>query len=147
MPTILLIDNDRVFQKKLKQSFENLENEFFIALPGEEAIEKYEGYNPDLVLMNYAHCKETADIMFRDILEFDATAGIVSLLNDEVEDQVHQMYLKGARSTIKIPNELKTKKEVDMIMDQLFKICDGLKFDNCIGCWKTNKFISTIKLH
>lgn len=147
MPKILLIDNDENFQIKLKKSFEELDNEFSSALPGDEGIKKYKDYGPDLVLMNYDHCKDSADMMFREILEFDSTACIVSLLNDDVLDYVHRMYLKGARSTIKVPKKLKTKKDVKMIMDQMFSICDDLKFDNCVGCWKKGTFISTIKFN
>ena len=147
MPKILLIDDDKNFQTKLKDSFEELDNEFSTALPGDPGIKKYKDFAPDLVLVNYGHCRDSADIMFREILEFDSTACIVSLLNDDVIDQVHRMYLKGARSTIKVPNELKTKKEVKIIMDQMFSICDDLRFDNCVGCWKKGTFTSTIKFN
>ncbi|MCE7735587.1 MAG: hypothetical protein GPJ54_11960 [Candidatus Heimdallarchaeota archaeon] len=147
MPKILLIDNDEKFQAKLKESFENLDNEVSTALPGDEGIKKYKDDGPDLVLLNYGHCRDSADMMFSEILRFDSTACIVTLLNEDVLDQVHRMYLKGARSTIKVPKELKTKKDVKMVMDQMFAICDDLKFDNCVGCWKKGTFTSTIKFN
>ncbi|MHA2274916.1 MAG: hypothetical protein ACXAC2_04080 [Candidatus Kariarchaeaceae archaeon] len=141
-----MIDSDQQFATKLKTSFQELDNEFEIAQPGDPGVIKFKDYGPDLVLMNYGNSLDTAEMMFNEILTFDSTACIVSLLNDDFEDQVHEMYLKGARSSIKIANEPKTDKDVKMVMDQMFKICDDLKFENCVGCWKNSRYTSTIKL-
>ena len=147
MSKILLIDSDDKIRDHLQKSFEELGNEFEYSIPGDDGIEKFKEYGPDLVLLNYNHCKETSDKMFEQMLEFDSTACIVSMLSEEVTSEVHRMYLKGARSSIRIPDEIKTKKDVKYIMDQMFKVCEELRIDDCVGCWKNNKFISTIKFN
>ncbi|OLS19452.1 MAG: hypothetical protein HeimC2_41320 [Candidatus Heimdallarchaeota archaeon LC_2] len=147
MPKVLLIDNDEDFQNKLRKGFEDYDNEFDFALPGDAGLTKYKDYIPDLVLINYCHCKKDAKMMFDQILRFDSTACIIVLLNDDEKNLISEMYKYGARSTISSPKKLKTDKDTKIIMDQMFEVCAELKFEECVGCWKTQRFSSTIKFN
>ncbi len=147
MPKVLLIDNDENFQVKLKKGFEDRNNEFSFSFPGDVGISKYKDFIPDLVLINYSHCKKDAQMMFNEILSFDSTACIVALLNEDEKDLIPEMYKYGARSTIATPKELSTDKDAKIIMDQMFDVCAELKLEECVGCWKTHRFSSTIDLN
>ena len=71
-----------------------------------------------------------------DILEFDSTACIVAMLDEDKAEEIPDLYTMGSRSVIK----LKKDQDPHTILEQMVDVCNELKNDECVACWKFNRF-------
>jgi hypothetical protein len=75
----------------------------------------------------------------------DHTACIFALTNrgPEVSEDLYQT---GVRVVVH-PDGESIKDNIDAFMDDMYRSCNDLEHENCIGCWKTNRFEDLQKLN
>ena len=136
MTKILLCGMDNDVTSALEMRLKELGNETATAATS-EVMDLYEDFLPDMVLMEVTD-SEWAVGEINSIIEFDATACIFALGQDVNTDV---MYKSGVRVILNSPAE-----GMDAFVDLLYGACNDLEHENCIGCWKTNRFANLQKL-
>ena len=97
MLKVLIVDDSLIIQKKISKIFENLGHEVvFDATNGQEAIDAYTKFKPDLVTMDITMPDMDGITALKHIIKEDIEAKIIMVTSHGQEDMVIKSIQAGA---------------------------------------------------
>jgi two-component system, chemotaxis family, chemotaxis protein CheY len=104
MLKVLVVDDSLIIRKKISKIVENLGHELvFAAINGQEAIDAYKKYKPDLVTMDITMPDMDGITAVQHIVKEDENAKIIMVTSHGQEDMVIKSIKSGAVSYILKP--------------------------------------------
>ena len=97
MLKVLIVDDSLIIRKKISKILENLGHEVLAdATNGQEAIESYSKYKPDLVTMDITMPDMDGITAVKEIIKVDSEAKIIIITSHGQEDMVIKSIQSGA---------------------------------------------------
>lgn len=97
MLKVLIVDDSLIIRKKISKILENLGHEVLAdATNGQEAIESYSKYKPDLVTMDITMPDMDGITAVKEIIKVDSEAKIIIVTSHGQEDMVIKSIQSGA---------------------------------------------------
>ena len=104
MKKILICDDALVMRMVIKKEIEKLGYEVVAeASDGEEAVELYKEYKPDITTMDITMPKKSGIVALQEIMAFDKNAKVVMVSAMGQEEWVKQSIIAGAKNFIVKP--------------------------------------------
>ena len=104
MKKVLICDDALVMRMVIRKEIEKLGFEVVAeASDGEEAVELYKEYKPDITTMDITMPKKSGIVALQEIMAFDKNAKVVMLSAMGQEEWVKQSTIAGARNFIVKP--------------------------------------------
>lgn len=102
--TILITDDSILARKQLKDIISSLGTPNFIeAKDGQDAIDKYKEFKPDLAFLDIVMPKKDGNDAIREIMQFDPDATIIIASSVGTQSQLKSALQAGARDFIQKP--------------------------------------------
>jgi len=139
MTRILISGFEPELEQDLEEKLVELENEVEMAPFDEYMDDKFLEFIPDIVLMNFSDMN-LATKMTKKLIELDSTACIFAVADKMDNVSNDNLYNSGVRVVLDRPSDL------DKFLDSLYGACNDLDHENCIGCWKFNRYDNLQKL-
>ena len=104
MKKVLICDDALVTRMVIKKEIENIGLEVVAeASDGEEAVELYKEYKPDITTMDITMPKKSGIVALQEIMAFDNNAKVVMVSAMGQEEWVKQSIIAGAKNFIVKP--------------------------------------------
>ena len=104
MKKVLICDDALVMRMVIKKEIEKLGFEVVAeASDGEEAVELYKEYKPDITTMDITMPKKSGIVALQEIMAFDSSAKVVMVSAMGQEEWVKQSIISGAKNFIVKP--------------------------------------------
>ncbi len=104
MKKVLICDDALVMRMVIKKEIEKLGFEVVAeASDGEEAVELYKEYKPDITTMDITMPKKSGIVALQEIMAFDKNAKVVMVSAMGQEEWVKQSIIAGAKNFIVKP--------------------------------------------
>ena len=134
MTRILVSALDAVIMPQLVEKLSTDQNE--IKTAGlDRTLELYKEFMPDILLMDFTIEERSKEVLER-VVDFDNQTCVFGIAKDPNRELTGEMYKLGIRVILPYPKQDK----LDEFVKQLYSSCSDLDHENCIGCWKTNRF-------
>ena len=106
MAKILIVDDSKTSRKFLRNMLEEANHEIVAeAVNGEDAIEKFKEFNPDIVTMDITMPIKDGIDAVKDIIELDPTAKVIMVTAAGQKSNMVEALKRGAADFIQKPFE------------------------------------------